>query len=158
MLTGKRFEELRVADVHDSISKRPPTVQKSATVGDAIDAMLTNPLSRKVYVIDVEGNLVGVVTSETVLKLVGYRVGVRENSARAFLGLLRDTLKEGVEQVMQKAKAVKESSPLKEALYLMLENRLTDVPVVDDDHKLMGELISLELFEAVKDLFPRSEA
>ena len=40
----------------------------------------------------------------------------------------------------------------------MLEGGLTDVPVVDDDYKLVGELVGLGLFEAIGDLSPGSKA
>ena len=46
-------------------------MQKSTTIQEATDAMIASPLSRKVWVIDVEADLVGVVTSEALLKMVG---------------------------------------------------------------------------------------
>lgn len=156
MFSGKPFSALKVADAHDLINSRPPTVQKGASLRKAIDALLAHPLSRAVYVIDAEGNLAGVVTVETLLKHVGYRAGVRENSAKAYIALLRDSLKDGVEQVMRKAKAVTEETPLKEVLFIMLDEHVNDVPVVDDSYKLVGELIGLEMITAAKDLF-RSE-
>lgn len=153
MLSGKPFSSLKVADAHELINSKPPAVLKNATLREAIEALLANPLSRNVYVIDTEGNLAGAVTVETLLKHVGYRAGVRENSAKAFIALLRDSLKEQVEEVMKRTKPVTMDTPLKEALYIMLDEHMTDLPIVDQDYKLIGELIGLEMITAAKHLF-----
>jgi len=157
MSSGERLEQLRVGDFDQLISKMPPAVQKSAILGQVIEVMLASPRSGKVYVIDVEGNLVGVVTSESIMKLVVHRAGIRENNAKPFIELIRQVLREGVEQAMEKAQPVKPSTPLMVALSLMHDHHLTDIPVVDDDHKLIGELVGLELFEPM-DLYARTKA
>lgn len=157
MLSGDRLEQLRVGDFDQLISQMPPAVQKSAVLGQVIEVMLASPRSRKVYVIDVEGNLVGAVTSESVMKLVVHRAGIGENSAKPFIELIGQVLREGVEQAMEKAHPVKPSTPLMVALSLMHDHHLTEVPVVDDDYKLIGELVGLELFGPM-DLFARTKA
>ncbi len=154
-LEGKAFADLRVADVENLVVSGPAKVQKSARIGEIIDKMLACPACRTVYVIDVEGNLVGAVTQEKVLELIGFRVGVRENSSIGFFHLLRDTLKESAEQIVVKSKAVKRETKLSEALRLMVENRVTELPIVDDDYKLIGELNSLEMFAKGKALFEK---
>jgi CBS domain-containing protein len=53
--------QLKVSDLGDIVSRMPPTVQKSATIGQAIDVMLSGSHSDRIYVIDIEGNLVGLV-------------------------------------------------------------------------------------------------
>ena len=157
MLSGERLEQLRVGDFDQLISQMPPAVQKSAVLGQVIEVMLARPRSRKVYVIDVEGNLVGAVGSESIIKLVAHRAGIRENSAKPFIELIRQVLREGVEQAMEKAQPVKPSTPLMVALSVLHDQHLTEVPVVDDDHKLIGELVGLELFGSM-DLFSRTKA
>ncbi len=153
MNQGKSFSDTTVGDVAGLVSKEPTQVQKNAKIRDAIDLMLKNPVSRKVYVIDVDGNLVGAVTTETILKLIGYRVGVQENLDIEFYRFLRDTLKENVEEVVAKVKPIKKETKLTEALRLMIELHVNDLPVVDDDYKLIGELSSLELFAKGRELF-----
>jgi CBS domain-containing protein len=142
-----------VGDVYDQIVKRPSTVKPSAKIRDAIEEMLQNPISRKVYVVDDDGKLMGTVTTETILRLLGYRVGVREGGAISFYRFLRDALKEDVLSVMQKSTAVKKETRLTDVLQLMIENHLNDLPVVDDQGRLIGEVISLELFIIGKNVF-----
>ncbi|HTY47721.1 MAG TPA: CBS domain-containing protein [Methanomassiliicoccales archaeon] len=154
-LEGKAFAELRVSDVQDLFVTEPAKVQKSAKISEVIERMLACPACSTVYVIDVEGNLVGAVTQTKILELIGLRVGVRENSSVGFMHLLRDTLKENAEQIVAKTKTVKRDTKLSDALRIMVENRITELPIVDDDHKLIGELNGLELFAKGRDLFQK---
>ena len=48
---------------------------------------------------------------------------------------------------------VKPKNKLTEALFRMLDEHMNDIPVVDDNMKLLGELNSMELFAQAKDLF-----
>jgi CBS domain-containing protein len=149
----KHFIDLSVGDVYELIVKDASQVPKSAKIRDVIDEMTRNPVSRKVYVVDQEGNLAGVVRTESILKLIGFRVGVRENTALSFYRFLKDTLKEDVEQIMEKPRPVKKVTKLTEALRLMIELHSNDLPVVDDTDKLIGELVSLEMLEKGRQLF-----
>ena len=155
MFQGKRFEDLKVEEVYQLVSTSPAKLQKNARIHEVLSAMLEHPTSRKVYVIDVEGNLAGVIRTETLLKLIGFREGVRQNTAPSFVHMLKDLQKESAESVMEKVRPVKRVTSLKDALELMVEDHVNDLPVVDDDYKLIGELRTLELFQAALELFDK---
>lgn len=145
MRAGKRVDELMVGDLGEMAIRMPPTVQKSATIGQALDAMLSNPRSMNVYVIDVEGNLVGVVTSDSLMRHLATQVNIKQGDTRNLTELSGQILTEGVEQARLKPRPVKAETFLKDALSTMKDERLADLPVVDDDYKLVGELVGLEL-------------
>ena len=147
MFPGKRLDQLKVGDLGELISKMPPTVQKSASIGQAIDAMLADSRPR-LYVIDIEGNLVGLVTDQAIIDLVSRRACLKDNANKPFMGVIEEVLHDGVEQAILKPKPVKSSTTLTSAISLMSENDLGEVPVVDDDYKLIGELVGLELLAA----------
>jgi CBS domain-containing protein len=149
MPLGKRLDELRVGDLGRLVDRMPPTLPKSATLGQALEAIDSDSLSRKAYVIDVEGNLVGVVTARSILKLMLDRARGGGNKAEPFADLAKDVLKEGVEKAMQMPVPVNTTTSLAEALSLLQENHLSSVPVVDEDYKLVGELVALELLRAL---------
>ncbi len=142
-----------VDDVFEKFVLKPSQVGKGATIGMVIDQMLANPLSRKVYVTDAEGKYVGTVSTETVLRLMGYRLGVREYGGASFIRFLLDTLKESADDVMVKGRTVTREMKLSAALKMMIDDHLNDLPVVDSDGRLVGELASLELFLAGKKVF-----
>jgi CBS domain-containing protein len=130
MFQGKRFEDLKLEDIYQMVNASPAKVQKGARIHEVLAAMVDHPASR-----------------------IGHRVGVRESTALSFAKMLKDLQKESAESVMDKVRPVKRLTSLKDALNLMVEDRVNDLPVVDDDYKLIGELVTLELFQAAIDLF-----
>lgn len=151
--TEKRFEDVLVDDVFDKFVLKASQVGKGATIAMVIDQMLANPVSRKVYVIDAEGRYVGTVSTETVLRLMGYRLGIREYGGASFIRFLRDTLKERVDDFMVKGRTVTRQTKLTAAMKIMIEDHLNDLPVVDAEGRLEGELVSQELMLAGKKVF-----
>ncbi len=148
----KQFDDLIVEEVADRLIVEPSTVSPDADIGELIDEMLANPIARKVYVVDENGGLMGMVTTETLLRLIGYRVGVRTGTL-SFYKFLRDCLKGRVRDVMEAPVFVRPNNKLKDALLKMIEEHMNDIPVVDEDGKLIGELNSLELFTQARILF-----
>jgi len=151
--TEKRFEDVLVDDVFDKFVLRPSLVGMGATIAMVVDQMLANPLSRKVYVTDTEGRYMGTVSTETVLRLMGYRLGIREYGGASFIRFLKDTLKEKAEDIMVKGRTVTRETKLSTALKVMIDDHLNDLPVVDGEGRLIGELVSMELFTAGKKVF-----
>ncbi len=151
--TEKRFEDVLVDDVFDRFVLKASQVGRDSTIAMVIDQMLANPLSRKVYVTDAEGRYAGTVSTETVLRLMGYRLGVREYGGASFIRFLRDTLKENAADIMVKGRTVTRETKLTAAMKIMIDDHLNDLPVVDGDGKLVGELVSLELLLAGKKVF-----
>jgi len=149
----KSFSDLLVEDVYELVVKNPSALPSGSKLRQVFDEFLNNPVSRKVYILNEEGKLLGAVNTETLLRLLGYRVGVREFANWSLWRLMRDMLKEGVEGVQIKVPTLKRSDKLTKALQIMVEDHLTDLPVVDDDGKLIGELNSFEIFTKGRELF-----
>lgn len=149
----KKFSNIVVGDVFEKVVLRPSTVGMNATIRDVIDQMASNPLSRKAYVLSDEGKYMGTITSETILRLLGYRVGVKDGSGLSFYHFLKDALKEDVASIMKKGRTVTKDTALTKAMEIMMEDHLNDLPVVDDEGRLIGELVSLELFMEGRELF-----
>ncbi len=149
----KKFGDILVGDVYDKIVMKASQVKRDAKIGEVIDQMLLNPLSRKVYVVDDMGRYVGTVNTETILRLMGYRYGVRENSSLSFFQFIVGIFKEEADSIMVKSRTVTKETKLTAAMRTMLDDHLNDLPVVDSKGKLIGELVSLELFIVGKKVF-----
>jgi CBS domain-containing protein len=151
----KSFSDLLVGDVYDLVIKEPATVRTGSKIREAFDEYLKNPGSRKVYVVDEEGKLLGAVTTETLLRLLGYRVGVREFSGLSLWRMFKEVFKEDVDRVFIKIAPVKQTDKLTKALQIMIDNHFNDLPVVDGEGRLIGELNSMELFLKGRELFEK---
>lgn len=148
-----KFSDTKIEDVFDDMVVQPAVVQKGAKIREIIDLMSANPLSRKAYVIDADGKLLGMINTETLLRLVGYRVGVRKSGGVSFYQFLRDSLKEEIDDITTSVIPIRKDTMLTDAIELMVKQHLNDLPVIDGDGKLIGELISLNIFKKARDLF-----
>jgi len=153
MVIDASFGELKVADVLDTLVKEPARLRRDASIRDAIDVIAGEGRYRKAYITDDAGKYIGTVTTETVLRLLGYRVGVREQGALSMGRFLRDALKEKSSDIMVKGTVVTPSTLLKSAVDVMVQEHLNDLPVVDENGLLIGELMGMELLLMGRNLF-----
>ena len=149
------FRDLVVEDVHEIMIGKPAVVKEDDQLKDAVEALTKNLISRKVYVVDGEGKLKGVITIETLLKQVGYRVGVRETGMISFFKFLSGIFKENVTEFMEKPVTVTNRDKVLDALRLMVEHHLNDLPVIDDNDRIVGELNSLEILIQTEKIFEK---
>ncbi|UCE73656.1 MAG: CBS domain-containing protein [Methanomassiliicoccales archaeon] len=147
------IKDLRVGEVHESMIGKPALVNEDAQLKDAVEALTHNMISRKVYVVDGAGKLKGVITIETLLRQVGYRVGVRETGMISFFKFLSGIFKENVAEFMDKPVTVTDRHKILDALRMMVEHHLNDLPIIDDEDRIVGELHSLEILNHTKNIF-----
>jgi len=141
-----RYEEVTIAQVLQTADRRvtPATVRKAATIRDAVDAVIKSE-TRKVYVLDNDDKVVGTITFETLLRHAGYRLGVRKSGMVSFLKMLGEIAEEEVAEVLTSPVKVHEGELLINATRLMVESHLNDLPVVDSQNRLVGELNGLDI-------------
>jgi len=146
----KPIGDIRVSDVLKDIGglMKPAVVSKDATLRDAVDAIIEDSKTRKVYVVDAEGKVVGTITLETLMRQGGYRLGVRTPGMTSFLRMLAEIAKDKVTEVMAKPVKVYDDELLTNVTRLMVEHHLNDLPVVDRDGKIVGELNGLDILRA----------
>lgn len=145
----KDYREMLVEDVYNLVVSRPAKVRKGASIADALDAIVSTNTS-KVYVVDDKEMVVGTITVESLLRHAGYRVNVREPGIVPFFRFLVGILKDVVDDIMAAPVTVKRGDALLQAMRTMAENHLNDLPVVDDDGRLIGELNSTEILRIAR--------
>ena len=145
-MNDRRIEEVRVTDVLTEAGKHSPpaTVRSDSRLRDAVDAILSSE-TRKVYVLDLDGKLVGTITLETLLRHAGYRLGVRKAGVTSFLRMLAEMSEDQVTGFMNSPVRILGDELLVNATRLMVEAHLNDLPVVDSSNTLIGELNGLDI-------------
>jgi CBS domain-containing protein len=152
-VSEKDLRDLIVEDVYEKLAGKPAIVKEGSELKDAVEAITQKASSRKVYVVDKEDKLIGVITIETLLRYVGYRVGVREAGMLSFFKFLSGIFKEDISEIMEKPVSVTKKHKVLDALQMMVEYHLNDLPIVDDEDKIIGELQSVQILAYAKDLF-----
>lgn len=148
----KPIKDVRVEDVLalSGRRKKPATVAQDATLSEAAAALMKNRETRKVYVVDKDGKLVGTITLETLLRHTGYRLGVRKTGMTSFIRMLAEASDEKVTDAMARPVKVLENEMILNVTRLMVENHLNDLPVVDDKGRLVAELNGLDILVLAK--------
>lgn len=150
MVDDKPISDIRVSEVMAEVGKtvKPATVSTEASLKNAVEAIVEDSDTRKVYVVDGEGKLKGTITLETLLRLAGYRLGVRSAGITSLLRMLAEISDDKVTEVMGKPIKVLHNEMLVNVTKLMVDHHLNDLPVVDDDNVLVGELNGLDILKA----------
>ncbi len=149
MVDDKPINEVRVSDVLQLVAKtvKPATVGADASLREAVEAIVRDSETRKVYVLDAQERVMGTVTLEVLLRHAGYRMGVRSTGVTSFLRMLAEITDEKVTEVMAKPVKVLKDELVVNVMKLMVENHLNDLPVVDDQNRLVAELNGLDILK-----------
>ena len=74
-------------------------------------------------------------------------MGVRSTGVTSFLRMLAEITDERVTEVMAKPVKVLKDELVVNVMKLMVENHLNDLPVVDDQNRLVAELNGLDILK-----------
>ena len=144
-----------VSDVLGDRLPRAATVGQDASLKDAMDAMIAGEMATKVHVVDDWGRLLGTITIETVMRQVGYRLKVREPGVISFIKYLKDMLRDDATDFMGDTTPVTMDTSIVEATRLMVAEHVNDLPIVDADRRVIGELRAVLILTESRDLFDR---
>lgn len=120
------------------------TIAPETTLPEAHQIM-TNEEIRRLPVVDKDGRLVGIVT-------IGDIRGAEPSPATSLsiweMNYLLSTLK--VEKIMTRLpKTIEAEATIGEAARVMLENRVSGLPVVDEQHQVIGIITESDIFSMV---------
>ena len=124
--------------------RRPVTVLPGTTVADCLRAIQRTGTGDSVFVTDDDGRLVGVLTERDVFgRLVGPDVAPTVD------------LDAAVETYMTTdPHTLRLSQTVRDALELMQSSRYRNVPVIDDDHRLVGVVRQVDVLKFLAESFP----
>lgn len=148
----KPLSEEIVRDVHLLIVNQPATVKMGAKVIEAVEAVLKDPRTSTVYVVDMYGVLKGIITVNDLLRVSSIQVGAAKKSSMLnFFRYMHLAYSEHVEDIMRKPLYIREDEKLLKGLQIIEDNDLTDLPVVDRNNVVVGELNGLEILTVIYD-------
>ena len=150
-MTEKSYKDVTVGDILSSVRKVPPaTVGEDAVFKEAVEAMIRDSETRKVYVLDAGSKLIGTITLETLMRHAGYSLGVRKTGITSFLKMLGEISNDKVTEFMSKPIRVYEDELVVNVAKLMVEHHLNDLPIVNQENGIVGELNGLDILRESK--------
>jgi CBS domain-containing protein len=135
-------EEVKIKDMRLLVTTYSGFVNKQASLDDIAKMMIANPSLKSIYVLDDKLKLVGRVTLKKLIK-------------HEFMNLLPSSFEcfdaldfignKTADEIMTAPVYVKDDDTLKTAFVKMYENDLEELPVVDDNLHLIGNIDLIEL-------------
>lgn len=135
-------ESEKIKDMRMLVSPYSGFVEKNASLDDIAKMMIGNPNLKSIYVIDDEQKLVGRVTLKILIKHEFINL---LPSSFDYFDALEFIGDKSAEELMVKPFFVKDNDTLKTAFIKMYENDLEELPVVDDNLHLIGNIDLIEL-------------
>jgi CBS domain-containing protein len=133
-----------VRDAYRLIVTKPIVVTKGLALHEVVDRVLADPRTRSAYVVDDRGKLAGMIGLTQMLNAIQSSLSLFEKG-RPQSTSRRAPLPFSVEEYMVKPVTVTEDDRLLSALEKMIKHGLEDLPVVDEDGTLVGELNGFEI-------------
>lgn len=133
-----------VRDVFRLIVTNPIVVTKEMRLHEVVDRILSDPRTRTAYVVDSDHRLIGTIGLKQMLTAVEGSLSLFDKSGSNPRRRLRH-IPFSVEDYMSKPIAVCEDDQLLSALKTMIRHGFEDLPVIDEDGALVGELNGLEI-------------
>ncbi|MEM0343839.1 MAG: CBS domain-containing protein [Thermoplasmata archaeon] len=133
-----------VRDAYRLIVTEPIVVTKTMGLYEVVDRVLADPRTRSAYVVDERRRLVGMIGLMQMLAAIQGSLSLFDKG-RTQPRNKRVPLPFSVEEYMIKPVTVSEDDRLLSALEKMMKNGLEDLPVVDENGTLIGELNGFEI-------------
>lgn len=130
----------------DMVTSEPTVVREDESVASISVRMVDDPRTQTVFVVDGAGKLVGMILIRTLLEYIYSEYIPPEYlefeypPARGEMAKARD--------VMIPPVFVRSNDPVSEAFRKMLEYNVIELPVVDEDMHVVGDINGLELIHA----------
>ena len=135
-------EAIKIKDMRMLVTPYPSFVSKEVPTDEIAKTLIANPRLKSVYVVDDKLKLIGKITLKMLIKHEFMDLVPRNFSyfeALEFIG------KKTAENLMVSPIYVKDNDTLKTAFIKMYENDLDELPVVDENLRLIGNIDLLEL-------------
>jgi len=135
-------EAVKIKDMRMLVTPHPIFVGKDVSTDEIAKTLIANPQLKSVYVVDDKLKLIGKITLRRLIKHEFMELVPRDFS---YFYTLDFVGKKTAENLMVSPLYVKDDDTLKTAFIKMYENDLDELPVVDENLRLIGNIDMLEL-------------
>ncbi len=148
MIREKILGEMCVRDVRELVVKLPAVIGPDALIDDLLQATIADPRTRHVYVVDQENHLIGSARMNAVVEyLFPFAAGLEKGVGLSAPPI--DWSEKKVCDIMNDEPAfVTEDDRLDDAAALMMREKINELPVIDHEHKVIGQINMYEIIQA----------
>ena len=136
----------KVRDIRNLITPDASLVDENAPLSKVAEEIIRDPKTTAVYVVDKDKKLVGVIPIDELMQFL-YSEYIPEECVLYNIPIIISR-KAIAKDIMLPPVYVKDTESITDAFKKMFKNRMKEVPVVDDEMHVIGDLNMLELIIA----------
>ena len=140
------MSHLKVRDVMNKITREAAIVDGHASLKEIASTLLEDPKTQAVYVVDSEEKLMGIITIHLITQYA-----YSEHIPPEYLQFKIDVImgeNATAGDLMLPPVFVREDDEIEIAFRKMFENKLVEIPVVDENMRIVGDMHQMELLKA----------
>lgn len=143
------MENVTVKDIYETFTVDPPILGEDASLEEVIDTLLRDPQSRSVYIVDKEGRLSGIISTLIILKATNILRGKKSVLKHDVFNAVKIAKADCAKAIMHPPIYVYESSKILDVLEMMSRENIQELPVIDKDKRVIGDLNCLEILKRI---------
>ncbi|RLC44775.1 MAG: hypothetical protein DRH70_08430 [Candidatus Coatesbacteria bacterium] len=149
MIRDVTFDDLTVGDVRSLLVERATVIKPGEPIRALLEKMIEDPRTRHVYVVDDEGVLIGSVRMNTVVEHLFPLSAVLEYSGALTMTSFHVFGAKTADDLMNDEPCfVEESTSLSDMARILMREKINELPVVDERHRVIGEINVYEVIAA----------
>jgi len=140
---------MHVADVRDLLVGKPSVIGPDQTEQELLAKIVEDPRTRHVYVVDEKHVLIGVVRMNWVVEHLFPFSSVIERGTQLIVAGLASFEGRTVAELMDdNPHFVYESTTLSEMATILMQEKINELPVLDDERRVIGQVNIYEVIKA----------
>ncbi len=145
-----KIKQKTVSDIRNLIIGEASSIRDDQKISELFKCFLKDARTRHVYVLDAEDVIVGSVRLSDLVELMAPYINFLKDEM--FNRFMSKFIQKEVSEIMLKDfLSLQESSSISEMIDTMVDNKVNELPVVDDHKRVIGEVNFLELVKYFSD-------
>jgi len=144
-----KLGDMKISDIQHLLVKEPAVIKKKQSIDDLLAGIIDDSRTRHVYVVDEAGILIGVVRMNRVVQYLFPFAAMIEQGSEISIGNLANFEAETVQDIMdERPQFVEGSTSLSKMADILMQEKINELPIVDDDMHLVGQINVYEVIMA----------
>jgi len=143
------MKNLKVKEVYHYLTKTAPVLKSGSSIKEVISLLLRDPFSRSVYIIDDNEFLVGIISTLQLMKLTHLLKGHKTMQKNDIYNAVKISNAKVAGDIMHPPVYVYETDNVFDILDKMIQEDFQELPVVNKDKKVIGDLNCLEIIQGL---------
>ena len=149
MDTKEKLAATKVKDVRNLLVKEPTTVKASASTTEILQSIIADTRTRHLYVVDELNHLIGSVRLNDVVKFLFPWAAAFDKYESVVLEYNQIFIAKTAKDIMRTDPLfVYETDTLEDAAKIMMESTINELPVIDENRVVIGQINMYEIIEA----------